>query len=118
MEGVRERLATKFTSAWNTLDHGDGWLDIVDRLDRAITELVPDYQITQVKEKFGGLRYYIGSVPADRFDEVHRLISEAEAESLQTCEKCGSREGVTTSSGGYWIRTLCPEHRAERDAAS
>ena len=118
---VRERLKPKFTSMWDTLDHGDGWLGIVDRLDRQITEIVPDYQLTQVKEKFGGLRYYIGSVPTERFDEVYRLIHEAEAESLRTCEVCGTQEGVTTRSPSGtkygWIKTYCETHHAERDAA-
>lgn len=106
---------------WNTLDHGDGWLDIVDRLDRAIAEIVPDYEITQVKEKFGGLRYYIGSVPTEQFDEVYRLIGEAEDESLRTCEACGTTDNVTTRSPSGsrwgWIKTYCETHHAERDAA-
>jgi lysozyme family protein len=115
---VRERLKPRFTSMWNTLDHGDGWLHIVDRLDRQIAEIAPDYEITQVKEKFGGLRFYIGTIhDEDEFRDVHCLISEAEAESLRTCEVCGVTEDVTTSSGerGYWVKTLCREHRRERD---
>ena len=107
---MRERLKPKFTSMWNTLDIDDGWLPIVDRLDRQIAEIVPDYRITQVKEKFGGLRYYIDAVPTEHFTEVYRLISEAEAEAGRTCEVCGTQEGVTTAGPG-WIKTLCPEHR-------
>jgi hypothetical protein len=37
---------------------GKGWCDIIDQLDRDITEIDPDYSITQVKEKFGTLRFY------------------------------------------------------------
>jgi hypothetical protein len=37
---------------------GKGWCGIIDQLDKDITELDPDYSITQVKEKFGTLRYY------------------------------------------------------------
>lgn len=35
-----------------------GWYPIIVALDQAIAVLQPDYQIHQVKEKFGGLRYY------------------------------------------------------------
>lgn len=111
---VRERLKPRFTSMWDTLDIGNGWLPIVDRLDRQIAEIVPDYEVTQVKEKFGGLRYYIGAIHSDQFDRVHELIAEAEAESLRTCETCGATEDVTTAASrerGYWVKTLCREHR-------
>jgi len=37
---------------------GKGWVPIVEQLDKDISELDPDYNITQVKEKFGTLRYY------------------------------------------------------------
>jgi hypothetical protein len=38
---------------------GPGWYPIVVQLDQAIASLEPDYWISQVKEKFGDLRYYL-----------------------------------------------------------
>jgi predicted HicB family RNase H-like nuclease len=54
----------------------------------------------QVKEKFGGLRFYMTSGT----DEIYNLISEAEAKSRETCEECG-KPGEERSMP--WIRTLC-----------
>jgi len=67
----------------------------------------------QVKEKFGGLRFYIGPVIQDKADEVYDAISEAESESFKTCEYCGTKENVTTKGPG-WIKTLCNDCRKER----
>lgn len=110
---VRARLAAKFDNRWNTLDHGDGWIPLVDRLDRQISEIVPDYKIGQVKEKFGGLRYYIGAVPSEVFDRVYALITAAEEESFSICESCGTTENVTTGGKG-WVKTYCDECRENR----
>ena len=37
---------------------GKGWMPIIEQLDKDISAIDPDYSITQVKEKFGTLRYY------------------------------------------------------------
>lgn len=54
----------------------------------------------QVKEKFGGLRFYMTSTN----DEISSLVAEAEALSQKTCEFCGE-EGSLRKSG--WWHTLC-----------
>jgi hypothetical protein len=95
---------------------GTGWHDLVRRLEQRLLEIDPDYELLQIKEKFGGLRYYAnsgtttGDILADPF---HMAISEAEAESDQTCERCGATEGVEQRATFNWIKTLCPTHRAE-----
>jgi hypothetical protein len=43
------------------------------------------------------------------------LESQAEHESLYTCEECGQRG--TKCSIGYWMRTLCHTHTAQAWAA-
>jgi hypothetical protein len=53
-----------------------------------------------VKEKFGGLRFYM---TCDT-DEIFNLIQEAEALSYKTCEVCGKPGEERPSS---WIHTLC-----------
>lgn len=92
---------------------GDGWEKIIYNLSKKITELDPNVEAVQVKEKFGGLRFYIGSVIQDKADEVYDAISEAESESFKTCEYCGTKENVTTKGPG-WIKTLCNDCRKER----
>lgn len=56
----------------------------------------------QVKEKFGGLRFYMNYYVEDLED----LISEAESQSYNICEKCG-KPGKSREGG--WIVTLCDD---------
>lgn len=37
-----------------------GWYPLLIALDEELNAIFPDYQVHQVKEKFAGLRYYIG----------------------------------------------------------
>ena len=80
---------------------GEGWRGLVEKLVEDIIKIAPDVEISQIKEKFGGLRFYIDYGT----DEVFDLISKAEQESFKICEGCGTKENVTTEGG--WILTLC-----------
>ena len=60
----------------------------------------PHPKAAQVKEKYGGLRFYM---TCDT-DEISNLVEEAEALSLKTCEECG-KPGEKRSGG--WIHTHC-----------
>ena len=82
---------------------GNGWYDLIDRLSRKLEPL--GIVASQVKEKFGGLRFYIQSGS----EKVYELIDEAEAESYKTCENCG--ESGKPNEEGYWIKTLCDKCR-------
>ena len=65
--------------------------------------------ISQVKEKFGGLRFYVdNSTP-----ELDKMIEEACADSFNVCETCGSRENVGIT-GGSWYSTVCESCLIER----
>lgn len=61
---------------------------------------------TQVKEKFGGLRFYISGGS----EEAYTAIDEAAAESYRTCEHCGE-PGKCNERG--WLATLCDNCRAD-----
>lgn len=80
----------------------DGWYWLIDNLCDCIQHNETDLQATQVKEKFGGLRFY--TTPRD--DEIHGMIELAESMSYHICEKCGSTEGVSSTEKG-WVRTRC-----------
>lgn len=95
-------------------DVGDGWYDIIYDLSKKITELDPEVQAIQVKEKFGGLRFYIGGVNKDVADDVYDAINIAEDLSYKTCEECGTMENVSQNKSG-WILTLCESCRIKRD---
>ena len=87
---------------------GPGWRPLVTKLVEDIIKIDPDVEITQIKEKFGGLRFYVGGAT----DEVFDLIDRAEAESLKICEGCGTKENVETKGG--WLLTLCDKCRRKR----
>jgi hypothetical protein len=59
----------------------------------------------QVKEKFGGLRFYVQAAT----DAHYKYISFAESMSYRTCESCGA-PGKTYTDG--WHTTLCDIHAA------
>ena len=97
---------------------GKGWYDLVRKLDVGIAEIYPDYVLDQIKEKFGGLRFYIAPLPetlpqADR-DKIYALIRVAEDESEITCDICGKR-GKRELIGEYLIATRCENHNEELD---
>ena len=87
---------------------GNGWLGILKRLIVDLIELGWDKQICQVKEKFGGLRFYTNGVSED----VYSRIRLAEDASYITCEKCGE---LGELRGGGWMATLCDEHAEGRE---
>lgn len=88
---------------------GKGWLLIVEELNQKLAEIDPDYEIHQIKEKFGGLRYYVKlSDHAKDRDKFYELINEAEAKSAVTCEIC-SEPGTIT--GPRWLKCRCEDHR-------
>jgi hypothetical protein len=89
------------------LEVGEGWVTLIRKLcdDIMATNPPEDFKAEQVKEKFGGLRFYWSGGT----DEISKLVDSAEAESYKTCENCGSKENIT--SEGAWITTLCKECR-------
>lgn len=82
----------------------NGWLGLIKELIEKSIELGWDKQICQVKEKFGGLRFYINSAPP----EVHDVITEYENLSYEVCEECGN-PGKTADINGWWS-TRCKDH--------
>jgi hypothetical protein len=101
------------------IDTGDGWYNILDTLCNQIQNHLEhnlredqdptavNVEATQVKEKFGGLRFYYDG--GDKF--IEGLVWMAEAISSRTCEGCGS-SGTQNNTG--WIHTLCPLCRDAR----
>lgn len=67
-------------------------------------------EIHQIKEKFGGLRFYwaADNVSTDTIDEFRKMVEDAEAQSWTVCEECGSEEEVGTLHIG-WFYTRCRE---------
>jgi hypothetical protein len=91
-------------------DVGEGWHLLLRELHAALAEKGP-YETFQVKEKFGLLRVYIEATT----DGQQEIVYGFEERSGHICEVCG-KPGEPGTHGGWWIKTLCPEHSEVRQA--
>jgi hypothetical protein len=87
------------------IECGPGWKTLYEPLIELCKK--EGVAISQIKEKFGTLRFYVGSAP----EHVYEAIDVAERKSAETCENCGAR-GERIDDG--WIRTLCAQCAGER----
>jgi len=79
---------------------GPGWASFID----AIYDRLPESaRVKQVKEKFGGLRFYVDDVD----ESIHDFIDNLELKSFEICETCG-KPGRLRKKG--WRKTLCNDH--------
>lgn len=74
-----------------------------------IPKEVTPVKVAQIKEKFGGLRFYYDGGD----DTIDGMVRMAEVWASCSCEECGK---PGKSRDGGWIKTLCDEHEAERQA--
>lgn len=86
---------------------GEGWFPLIDSLCTDLQKISNDtglqIEAEQIKEKFGGLRFYTSTSTKPHADR----ITVAEEQALVTCEVCGA---PGKQRDGGWIRTLCDEH--------
>jgi len=82
------------------------WIPLVDELCTEIQKQCDEqgFQITcsQMKEKFGGLRFYVNYAT----DEIWKLIDKCQKESMEICQECGCKN-CNVSSTSDWITYLC-----------
>lgn len=101
---------------------GDGWYNLIDGIGKKLKEndLEDKVVADQVKEKFGGLRFYWhlaeeteGSIYDEAFNRAKEIINKAEEKSYITCEDCG---GDGKRRGMGYIVTLCDDCNRIREA--
>jgi hypothetical protein len=80
----------------------DGWLRLIAELIGGLVDAGWTREIRQIKEKFGGLRFYADGLPQNGAE----LIMEYEKRSYEICEICGSTDNVRLR-GASWVKTLC-----------
>ena len=83
----------------------DGWYNIIDTLCKAIQNHIDQCNVSQVvavqvKEKFGGLRFYYDGGD----DYIEGLVQMAEMISERTCEVCGNKSTLYQTG---WHKILC-----------
>jgi len=99
---------------------GDGWYSLIDtmcgniknQMDNANRNKPEEEHVvceaTQVKEKFGGLRFYVQG--SDEF--IDGIIDLAESMSYRICSQCGNASAQNKNKRG-WIYTLCNNCKTE-----
>jgi hypothetical protein len=116
---MEETYPKMFAGKYGSFAVGKGWYPILETLCANIQshidwrvkqgQDIAQVEVAQIKEKFGGLRFYYSGGD----DEISGMVRMAEAWADIACEECGAA-GKRRSGG--WIRTLCDQHEAERQA--
>jgi Fe-S-cluster containining protein len=88
---------------WTITFNSKAALEEMKEVPDAIAQVVA----VQVKEKFGGLRFYYDGGD----DQISGMVRMAESWAANTCETCGA---PGKSRNGGWIKTLCDNHEEER----
>lgn len=90
-----------------SLGVGEGWCGLIKDLIDELLKLGWDREISQVKEKFGMLCFYI----PNSSKEIREIIYTFEKKSKTICEVCGE-PGKIRNNG--WYKTLCDEHNDKK----
>jgi hypothetical protein len=125
-EAILAKYPLLFTGQNIGLGAGVGWWPALENCMIEITGILNTYQglkfnVVQIKEKFGGLRFYYdmhrsnGStitdeLKAEAYELVAKAVGRAEHAADNACEVCGQ---PGTRRDGGWIRTLCDVHEKE-----
>jgi hypothetical protein len=89
----------------------DGWIPMVEKLSKELSDYleianIDDFQVDQIKEKFGSLRFYC-SRPLDI--GVREIISKYEDLSTKICTVCGEHANRYKDADGRF-HLLCEPH--------
>jgi hypothetical protein len=107
-------MQRQYAIEWNDQvnDPDYDWADrsFVKRKERQVPELVEQVVATQIKEKFGTLRFYYNG--GDEF--IRGLDSMAASMTSRTCEECGSPGTSRSTKKQRWVRVLCEKHAEEQ----
>jgi len=85
-----------------------GWYPLIKDLIDDLIKLGWNKQVCQVKEKFGGLRFYIN----EGSEEIYKRITKAENDSYTICEVTGKPGELRNDMS--WYTTLCDEEYEKR----
>lgn len=109
--GALMSIMTHIPDGWGRWISCDaGWYPLIARLHAELLALDADYVVHQVKEKFGALRFYADTDDDEVRERLDTLITVAEHQSAQICERCSSPAHLCAAQSGQRRRykTLCP----------
>lgn len=94
-----------------------GWYDLIRNLSFEIYELYNKWgskyneypYVIQMKEKFGGLRYYMtfGELEEEDYNQLREVVEKYERLSYNVCEICSEPGKNGTLEDDGWYITLC-----------
>lgn len=89
IEAIKDRMPDQ---RWRNVNFGyyNEWEDLLIETDEKLAALDPAYTIVQVKEKFGGLRYYFSPSEGTNEDvaqQMREITWAAEARSYDLVKK-------------------------------
>lgn len=102
-----EEVVTCPLSQWGGVECGPGWRPLLEELSAKLEAMIlalPEqerrhYRCVQIKEKCGGLRFYMRLMN----DAMAEAIDEAEGLALSICEMCGRK--LRRHAKGWRTRT-------------
>jgi len=106
VEMLKEKIVPEY---WKSIDVDEGWYQLVIDCDRELTQIDPNYQIAQIKQKFGGLRYYFQPSLPNTYKAMNEVVTKYETIAAVTCESTGKTGALMRSKSG-WYRTLNIEY--------
>lgn len=125
-----DKLIQEFPAVFQNLDNSSeyslpiGWYNILYNLCEELTPILieerskiaedseqPLFSVLQIKEKFGGLRFYymMNTENRELYNKIQRLIDIAEDKSYDTCQITG-KPGTLCKKGWHFM-TLSEEVR-------
>jgi hypothetical protein len=91
---------------------GAGWHSMIvaalEQIDALVGGDASKFQVDQIKEKFGTLRFHCRVEDDALRDAILKIIDDIETRSASMCERCGAPAQVHQYAG--WLGCLCPEH--------
>jgi hypothetical protein len=96
-----ESLMHKDYTGYIECDHG--WDELIIKCHEELIALDPNYVLIQIKQKFGGLRYYFETEADNRTRlKMYEVTGRYEALSLKTCEVTGEAGVLMKHQGQYF----------------
>lgn len=104
-EGDYMSWATQIPRGWY-IAFGE---QMIDELNEILVKFgfEKEYRISQIKEKYGTLRWYEYTYISDMQEEYYEWLRKYEDLSAETCIVCGAPGEIRRN---LWIEPLCDEH--------
>lgn len=119
---MADKLRPRVGKGWYGVVTPGGWDWIIEKIDNNLSTLDSKYEIHQVKQKYGTLRFYYEpseNVSSEIREVMNSVVELGEILSAATCEECGNCSlygtkdfkqdhsvKLRTERKYYW-RTLC-----------